>query len=127
MKSGTSTLKYLPGTAVLSDWCDAQTGLVPYRGSCLVHRSQIKAMRGDWQGALAEARRACEVPSRAACDAWYQLGLFEFITARDMCAAYIALNHSYTLDPRNTHWTKNSELVQAAAAVNDPENPACGR
>ncbi len=61
-------------TAVLSDWCDAQTGLVPYRGSCLIHRSQIKAMRGDWPGALAEARQACEVPSLAAADAWYQLG-----------------------------------------------------
>ncbi|MBO0844815.1 MAG: hypothetical protein J2P22_05300, partial [Nocardioides sp.] len=61
-------------TTVLSDWCDAQTGLVPYRGSCLIHRSQIKAMRGDWSGALAEARHACEVPSRAAADAWYQLG-----------------------------------------------------
>ncbi|HEY2877302.1 helix-turn-helix transcriptional regulator [Nocardioides sp.] len=61
-------------TSVLSDWCDAQTGLVPYRGSCLVHRSQIKTMRGDWAGALEEARRACDVPGAAAGDAWYQLG-----------------------------------------------------
>ena len=61
-------------TSVLSDWCDAQTGLVPFRGSCLVHRSQIKTMRGDWAGALEEARRACDVPSAAAGDAWYQLG-----------------------------------------------------
>jgi DNA-binding CsgD family transcriptional regulator len=61
-------------TSVLSDWVDAQTGLVPYRGSCLIHRSQIKAMGGDWAGALVEARQACEMPSQDAADAWYQLG-----------------------------------------------------
>jgi len=80
----------------------------------------------DLDAARAAYERATRLqPGNA--ETWYQLGLFEFITARDMCAAYIALNHSYTLDPRNTHWTKDSELVQAAAAVNDPENPACGR
>jgi len=60
-------------------------------------------------------------------DTWYQLGLFEFIHARDMCAAYQAFNRSYTLDPRNIHWTTSSEFDQAKAAVNDPKNPACGR
>jgi DNA-binding NarL/FixJ family response regulator len=62
-------------TGVLSDWCDAQSGLVPYRGQCLVHRSQLKAMRGDWTGALDEARAACaRLGGPAIGDAWYQLG-----------------------------------------------------
>jgi hypothetical protein len=60
-------------------------------------------------------------------DTWFRLGLFHFIDTGDMCAAYQALNHAYTLDPRNTHWTPNSELEKAKAAVNDPDNPACGR
>ena len=62
-------------TGVLSDWCDAQSGLVPYRGQCLVHRSQLKAMQGDWLGALEEARAACaRLGGTAVGDAWYQLG-----------------------------------------------------
>jgi DNA-binding CsgD family transcriptional regulator len=62
-------------TGALSDWCDSQSGLVAYRGQCLVHRSQLKAMRGDWSGALDEARAACDRLEGAAIgDAWYQLG-----------------------------------------------------
>jgi hypothetical protein len=51
-------------------------------------------------------------------DTWYALGLFESIWTKDLCAAYGALNHSYTLDPNNTHWTKGGVLDVARKAVN---------
>jgi len=66
-------------TLALSDWCAAQPGLVPFTGTCLLHRAEILQVHGDWDEALAEARLACERfaqrrDRRAAGEAAYRCG-----------------------------------------------------
>ena len=61
-------------TAALDRWCASQPDLVPYRGQCLIHRTEIMAMHGAWPDAADEARRACDrlAGEPAVGDAFYQ-------------------------------------------------------
>lgn len=63
-------------TDALTRWCEGQPGLVPYRGQCLVHRSQVLQAHGAWRDALAEAVRAqvrlTDPPHPALGVAYYQ-------------------------------------------------------
>lgn len=100
-------------------------GLNPLSPDPLFARATIAGLAGDMPAADTFYAKATRLqPENPAT--WYQLGVFRFI-AGDLCGAYFALNAAYTLDPKSRLFYEGSELDRARAAVNDPENPACGR
>ncbi|MDR6906342.1 DNA-binding CsgD family transcriptional regulator [Agromyces sp. 3263] len=52
-------------TRDLSEWCDAQRGLEPFRGECSVHRASVLQLLGEWDEAAATLADVCERERRA--------------------------------------------------------------
>ena len=112
-------------TRVLSRWCDEQPDLVRFRGTCLVHRSELAALRGDWDAAVAEADRACrhlaDPPDPAVGLAWYQRAELHRMTGQLSSAetAYErAATHGHDPHPGLALlWLARGRTEAAAAAV----------
>ncbi len=55
-------------TGAFGRWCAMQPEMAPYRGQCLVRRTEIFVLRGRWAEALEEAHQACERLVRSPAD-----------------------------------------------------------
>jgi len=60
-------------TSSLARWCATQSGLVRYRGECLLYRAEVMQARGRWIDAAQDAQDACALltsgPGRPAAGA----------------------------------------------------------
>ena len=74
-------------TDALTAWCDAQSGIVPFRGQCMIHRSELMQLHGAWPAAFDEIQQALarllDPPGQYAVgDAFYQLGELHRVSGR---------------------------------------------
>ena len=86
-------------------------------------RALVADAGGDKAAAVAWHEKATDLQPENP-DAWFDLGLYLAIATDDQCAAYAALNHSYTLDPKSSRWVEGGPLDVARDAVN---HGACER
>jgi DNA-binding NarL/FixJ family response regulator len=91
-------------TNALAAWCDSRPGMVPFRGQCLVHRSQLEQAGGDWSAAMVTAQSACRAladpPHPALGLAYYQAGeLHRLLGDGDRAADDFRLAGRHGYDP----------------------------
>jgi DNA-binding CsgD family transcriptional regulator len=89
-------------TSALGAWCDSRPDMVPFRGQCLVHRSQLQQAVGDWSAAVASALSACarlaDPPHPALGLAYYQKG-----ELGRLLGDFEEAEHDYLLAARHGH------------------------
>lgn len=82
-------------TAALDRWCARQQDLRPYRGQCLIHRSEIMQLRGEWTNAMAEVRRASEHLSGPRGDPVLGMALYQQAELHRLRGDYASAEEAY--------------------------------
>ncbi len=115
-------------TTALSRWCDDQQGLHPFRGQCLVHRSEIMQFRGAWEEALTEIREACDHLSRRPEDPVMGMARYQEAELLRLCGELDAAEEAYR---EASAWGRSPQpglaLLRLAQGRNDEAMAAVNR
>lgn len=107
-------------TEALTTWCDRHEGLVPFRGQCLVHRSEVVQADGDWDGALLEADAACAFLADPGGDPLLGMALYQRAELRRLRGDFPAAEDDYRLAAQAGRRTEPGlQLLQLATGRGD--------
>lgn len=98
-------------TAALTRWCEGQPDIVAFTGRCLVHRSEILQLEGEWLDALAEAKRARQRFLEAENPGRVGLALYREAEVQRLLGAFDAAESCYREASRHG-WDPQPGLAQ---------------
>lgn len=90
-------------TAALSQWCDSQPGLVAFRGNCLVYRTEIMQLHGNWAAAMTEAEKARDILLRPPAKPFAGAAVYEMAELHRLRGEFAMADEAYRLASRLGH------------------------
>jgi DNA-binding NarL/FixJ family response regulator len=90
-------------TAALADWCDSQPGLVAFRGQCLVYRTEIMQLHGNWGAAMTEAEKARDLLQRPPAKPFAGAAVYELAELHRLRGEFATAEEAYRLASRMGH------------------------
>ena len=113
-------------THALTNWCDAQPGLVAFTGQCAVHRGQLMRVHGAFEDAIAELGHAAVRYAEAGAASAVGLAYYERAEVHRLLGEHDAAESAYDQAARHGHptqpgrsllWLDRGRREAAVAAV----------
>jgi DNA-binding CsgD family transcriptional regulator/tetratricopeptide (TPR) repeat protein len=82
-------------TNALTRWCESQPGLVAFRGSCMIFRTEILQLHGRWADAAIEANKARDLLVRPSAQPFAGAAFYELAEIHRLRGEFASAEEAY--------------------------------